>query len=102
MMNDGLNDETLHYLSFIIHHFASRSSQRIEFRANRVELFSQDAVALDGVAANLLIGSRGHPGQIRNVRLQARLPVAHRLARELRRNGVESANLLRVAAAAQA
>ena len=51
----------------------------IELGAHRVELLLQRLVALDRVAADLLIDVRRHAGQVGDVRLQAGLVVAHAL-----------------------
>ena len=63
-----------------------------------IQFLLQLRVAFDRVAADLLIAARGHAGEIRDVRLQARLAVAHRLGHQRCGDRVELPGLVRVSA----
>ena len=58
----------------------------IDLDSQLLKFFSQRFVPEHGIATDLLISVRGHARKISNVRLQARLAVANRLTKQLRRN----------------
>ncbi len=49
----------------------------IRFQAQRVKLFFQHFIALDRVAADLLVHVCGHAGEICDLRLEPRFAIAH-------------------------
>src|SRR6187401_616050 len=61
----------------------------IELGREGGELPGQRLIPRDGVAPDLLIGVAGHAAEVADMGLQSRLAVAHRLAEQLARDGLD-------------